>query len=88
MNPMPPWILAGTPSASAPGGHHDVVGHDRVGADGRTGADDGPMEDHAAGAGQRLVLERAPLQVGQVADDATVADDRREAGPAWTTVPS
>ena len=36
------------------------------------------MEDDAARTGQGLVLERAPLQVGQVADDAAVADDGRE----------
>src|ERR1700722_16168872 len=62
-------------------GDHDVVGYDGIGADRRAGADDSPMEDDAAEAGQRLVLEGAPFEVRQVADDATVADDRRETRP-------
>ena len=73
-------ILAGTPSARAPGGHDHVVGHHRIGADGGAAADHGPMEDDAARAGQRFVLEGAALQVGQVSDHAAVADDGGESG--------
>ena len=53
---------------------------------------DGPVEHDAARAGEGLVLEGAPLEVGQVADDAAVADDGGEPGtgvdrrcrPGWT----
>ena len=44
------------------------------------GADDGVMEHHRSRSDQRVVLEGAPLEVGQVADHATVADDGGEPG--------
>ena len=74
----PSRIFAGTPGPVRRRDHH-VVGHHGIGADGRTRADDGPVQHDAAGAGQRLVLERAALQMGQMADHAAVADHGREA---------
>ena len=58
---------------------HHVVRHHRVGAHRGAPADDGVVQDDAARAGQRLVLEGAALEVGEVADDAAVADDGGEA---------
>ena len=58
-----------------------MVGDHRIGADGRASAYDRPMKDDAARSSQRFVLERAPFEVGEVADHAAVPDHSREAGP-------
>ena len=58
--------------------HDHVVRDDGIGADRRAPADHGPVQDDAARPGQRVVLERASLEVGQVPDHAAVADDGGE----------
>ena len=56
----------------------DVVGYHCIGSHRGAAADDGPMENDAPRSGQRLIFESAALQMGQVSDDAAVADDGGE----------
>src|SRR5664280_1449044 len=54
---------------------------DSVGPYGGAGADDRMVEDDRSRADQRLVLERTALEVGQMADHASIAHHGGEPGP-------
>ena len=58
----------------SPGRHLHVVGHDGIGTDGGPVSDQGVVENHRSGADQTLVLQHAPFEMSQMADDAAVAD--------------
>ena len=77
----PSRILAGTPSARAPGGTTMLFGTTALAPTVAPAADDGVVQHDAARARQRLVLEGAALEVREVPDDAAVADDGGEARP-------
>src|SRR3954451_3123122 len=51
-----------------------VVGHDRTGAHQRTFSDDGAVKDDGARPHQRVVLDRAALEMGDVTDDTVRPD--------------
>ena len=73
----PSLMTAGVPTASAPGRHDRVVEHDGVGGDDRPAVHDDPVQHDRAVADQAPRLDRARLEVHDVADHAVVADDGR-----------
>src|SRR3954469_7243953 len=57
--------------------HLHVVGHHGAGADERAAAYDGTVQNDRTGPDERVVLDRAALQVGDVTDDTVRPDPRR-----------
>ena len=86
---MPSRSLAGTPRATAPRRHLHVVQHDGVGGHDRAGAHHDAVEHDRADADEAVVLDRAALEVDEVADDAVRSPTTVWwSSVVWTTQPS
>src|SRR3954464_1655146 len=69
--------LGGDAKGHRAGGHFGVVGNDGAGPHQRTGAYDGPVQDHRVGPDEAVVLNGASLEMDEVTNHTPVADPRR-----------